>query len=243
MAMRLADENLRDKLASEYVLGTMSARARRRFEIYLRGNPPLRRSVTQWEERLGGLAESLPPVAAPVRVWAAIAKRLGHGTAPRPGFWNSVSFWRMASFACAVLIVGLVVIGTFKHEAAVETAKVDAGRMVVVMNDVATNKPAMTASWDMGQPGDRMVRIRIMGHAEMGPNTSWEMWILPEAGGKPISIGLINTHETQVMRIPAAMAAKLDSAPGLAMSVEPAGGSPTGIPTGPVLYVGNSIKT
>ena len=90
---------------------------------------------------------------------------------------------------------------------------------------------------------DRMMRIRVMGHAEMGPNTSWEMWILPEAGGKPISLGLITTHETQVMKIPAALAAKLDAAPGLAMSVEPAGGSPTGIPTGPVLYVGNSIKT
>jgi anti-sigma-K factor RskA len=69
------------------------------------------------------------------------------------------------------------------------------------------------------------------------------MWILPEGDGKPISLGLITTHETQVMRIPAAMAAKLDAAPGLAMSVEPAGGSPTGLPTGPVLYMGKSIKT
>lgn len=241
--MRLANENLRDKLAAGYVLGTMSARARRRFEIYLRGNPPLRRAVTRWEERLCPLAEALPPVQPPGRVWNAIAKRLRLVPASRPGFWNSLSFWRMASFASAVLVVGLVVVGTFKHEAPVQTAQVNAGRMVVVMNDVATNKPAMTASWDMGGPGDRMMRIRVMGHAEMGPNTSWEMWILPEAGGKPVSLGLITTHETQLMKIPAAMAARLDAAPGLAMSVEPAGGSPTGLPTGPVLYVGNSIKT
>ncbi len=241
--MRLANENLRDKLAAGYVLGTMSARARRRFEIYLRGNPPLRRSVARWEERLCPLAEALPPVEPPSRVWAGIVKRLRHGPAPRPGFWNNLSFWRMASFASVVLVVALAVVGTFRHEAPVQTAKVDAGRMVVVMNDVATNKPAMTASWDMGQPGDRMMRIRVMGHAEMGPNTSWEMWILPDGDGKPISLGLITTHETQLMKIPAAMAAKLDAAHGLAMSVEPAGGSPTGLPTGPVLCVGNSIKT
>lgn len=241
--MRLANENLRDKLAAGYVLGTMSARARRRFEIYLRGNPPLRRSVTRWEARLCPLAEALPPVQPPARVWNAIAKRLGLVPSSRPGFWNSLSFWRMASFACAVVAVALVAVGTFKQEAPVQTAQVDAGRMVVVMNDVATNKPAMTASWDMGKPGDRMMRIRVMGHAEMGPNTSWEMWILPDGDGKPVSLGLITTHETQLMKIPAAMAAKLDAAHGLAMSVEPAGGSPTGLPTGPVLYMGNSIKT
>jgi anti-sigma-K factor RskA len=39
------------------------------------------------------------------------------------------------------------------------------------------------------------------------------------------------------------MARRLDRAAGLAMSVEPAGGSPTGLPTGPVLYAGKCIKT
>jgi len=55
--MRFANETLRDKLAAEYVLGTLSARARRRFEIYLRGNPQLRRAVAQWEARVTPLAE------------------------------------------------------------------------------------------------------------------------------------------------------------------------------------------
>jgi anti-sigma-K factor RskA len=54
---------------------------------------------------------------------------------------------------------------------------------------------------------------------------------------------LITTHETQVVRIPDSLAAKLDAAYGLAMSVEPAGGSPTGLPTGPVLYAGECVKT
>ena len=56
--MRFADETLRDKLAAEYVLGTMSARARRRFEFHLRGNPQLRRAVGQWEARLDRLPDT-----------------------------------------------------------------------------------------------------------------------------------------------------------------------------------------
>jgi len=233
--MRFADETLRDKLAAEYVLGTMSARARRRFEFHLRGNPQLRRAVAQWEARLSKLTAIEPPA----RVWQAIKARLKIGQSVRPGFWENLSFWRVSSFASGLLALALVVfVAVPRPEAPVED-----GRMVVVMNDLATKKPAMTASWEPGQSGGRLLRIRVIGHAEMGPNSAWELWMLPGGDQKPVSLGLITTHETQVVKIPAALAARLDAATGLAMSVEPSGGSPTGLPTGPVLYAGECIKT
>ena len=237
--MRFADETLRDKLAAEYVLGTMSARARRRFEIHLRGNPQLRRAVSQWETRLAPLTGALPAIEPPARVWQAIKARLRFGRTVRPGFWESLSFWRVSSFASGLLALALIIMVALpKPETPVE-----AGRMVVVMNDLATSKPAMTASWEPGQRGGRTLRIRVIGHAEMAPNTAWELWMLPDGDQKPVSLGLISTHETQVVKIPQALAVKLDAALGLAMSVEPAGGSPTGLPTGPVLCAGESIKT
>ncbi len=237
--MRFADETLRDKLAAEYVLGTMSARARRRFEFHLRGNPQLRRAVTQWEARLSPLTEALPAIEPPARVWQAIKARLKIGKSVRPGFWENLPFWRVSSFASGLLALALVVFVAVPRP----EAPVEAGRMVVVMNDLATKKPAMTASWEPGQSGGRLLRIRTISHAEMGPNTAWELWMLPGGDQKPVSLGLITTHETQVVKIPAALAARLDAANGLAMSVEPAGGSPTGLPTGPVLYAGECIKT
>ncbi len=237
--MRFADETLRDKLAAEYVLGTMSARARRRFEFHLRGNPQLRRAVAQWEARLSKLTEALPEIEPPARVWQGIKARLKIGQPVRPGFWENLSFWRVSSFASGLLALALVVFVAVPRP----EAPVEGGRMVVVMNDLATKKPAMTASWEPGQSGSRLLRIRVIGHAEMGPNTAWELWMLPGGDQKPVSLGLITTHETQVVKIPAALAARLDAANGLAMSVEPAGGSPTGLPTGPVLYAGESIKT
>jgi anti-sigma-K factor RskA len=237
--MRFANETLRDKLAAEYVLGTMSARARRRFEIHLRGNPQLRRAVSQWETRLSPLTDALPAIEPPARVWHAIKTRLQIGRPAGAGFWESLSFWRVSSFASGLLALALIVfVALPKPETPVGT-----GRMVVVMNDLATKKPAMTASWEPGQRGSRTLRIRVIGHAEMAPNTAWELWMLPGGDQKPVSLGLITTHETQVVKIPETLAARLDAAHGLAMSVEPAGGSPTGLPTGPVLYAGESIKT
>jgi len=181
----------------------------------------------------------LPAIEPPARVWQAIKVRLGIGQKVRSGFWENLSFWRVSSFASGLLALALIVMVV----APKPETPVDAGRMVVVMNDLATNKPAMTATWEPGQRGGRTLRIRVMGHAGMAPNTAWELWMLPGGDQKPVSLGLITTHETQIVKIPEALAAKLDAAHGLAMSVEPAGGSPTGLPTGPVLYAGESIKT
>jgi anti-sigma-K factor RskA len=62
--------------------------------------------------------------------------------------------------------------------------------------------------------------------------------MLPRSGGEPLSLGLINAHETQVITVPARLAEAVNAAWGLAMSAEPRGGSPTGLPTGAVLYKG-----
>ena len=101
----------------------------------------------------------------------------------------------------------------------------------------------MTVSWEPGKPGKRVMRIRVIGHAEMAPGTAWELWMLPGKDQNPVSLGLITTHDAQTVIVPEPLATKLDQAQGLAMSVEAAGGSPTGLPTGPVLYAGPLVET
>ena len=238
--MRLTNDELRDRLAAEYVLGTMPARTRRRFATLLRQVPALRRAVAAWEERLMPLADAIPELTPPARVWNAIEARVHPGgQAVSGGFWQSLAFWRLSSFASAVVALAAVLLLVVPGGPAPEIP----GRMVVVMNDVKTSQPAMTATWEPGQQGERIVRLRVLGHAEMAPGTAWEMWLLPGGGEKPVSLGLITTHDTQTMLIPASLASRLDAADGLAMSVEPEGGSPTGQPSGPVLYAGRALET
>lgn len=238
--MNYRDPIIRDRLAAEYVLGTMPGRARRRFEAQLRLSPALRSLVAEWEGRLTPMASSLSGVAPPRRVWQSIQRRI-HGkdaVTARTGWWNSLAIWRMATgiATAAVLILGLVTTTT------VQTPTTEKTLMVVVMDDMQTKAPAMTVSWE---PGDnsKVMRLRVIGHAEMAPDTAWELWLLPGENRPPVSLGLITTHELQTLQVPAQLAPALDQAWGLGMTVEPKGGSPSGAPSDQMLYMGECVKT
>jgi len=115
--------------------------------------------------------------------------------------------------------------------------------MVVVMDDMQTRSPAMTVSWEPGEAKRKVLRLRVIGHAEMAPDTAWELWMLPGGDKPPVSLGLITTHELQTLPVPPQLGDSLDDAWGLGMTVEPAGGSPVGKPTNPMLYMGQCVKT
>ena len=64
-----------------------------------------------------------------------------------------------------------------------------------------------------------------------------QLWALPE-GRDPQSLGLIAASGIGRVALPVPAGVAFQSVPALAVSLEPAGGSPTGKPTGPVLYSG-----
>jgi anti-sigma-K factor RskA len=90
---------------------------------------------------------------------------------------------------------------------------------------------------------DPYVRIKVVQeHPVMAPGTTWEMWMLPGSKDAPVSMGLITTDADQTMKLRPALAHRMEGAWGVAMSVEPKGGSPTGAPTGPVIFKGRCVK-
>ncbi|MFN0316982.1 MAG: anti-sigma factor domain-containing protein [Burkholderiales bacterium] len=225
---------MREALAAEYALGTLQGRARRRFEHVLKGDPALRAYVTAWQARLHPLGETIAPVVPPKRVWQAIATRI---QGRRPGLWQSLLFWRWLSASSAAALVLVAVY------AGVWLPRLEAGKeyMVVVMSD-QQSRPMITVSWPMQDRKKTKLRIRVIGHQDMAPNTAWELWMLAGEDRKPHSLGLITTHETQEVEIPAHLLPAINAAWGMAMSVEPHGGSPTGAPSGPVLYSGQCTR-
>ena len=68
---------------------------------------------------------------------------------------------------------------------------------------------------------------------------SYELWALPRGGGAPVSLGLLPAAGSAERPLSERQRTALLAADKVAVSVEPAGGSPTGSPTGPIVIVTN----
>jgi anti-sigma-K factor RskA len=231
---RYSNPELREKLVTEYVIGTLHGQARSRFQSLMRYDPELRKLVAEWETRLTPLAAAAGEIAPPARVWRAVSRRVASARAPA-----GLAFWRgLAVTSTAFALVLAIFIG-MKPAPELPMAS------VAVMAD-DKGQPSMVVSWPpMKQMRDPHVRIKVLQeHPTMAAGTAWELWMLPRGQAAPVSMGLITTDVNQVMKVRPELARRMGAgeAWGVAMSVEPAGGSPTGAPTGPVIYKGQCFR-
>ena len=211
----------RRALAADYAIGLMPPTARKRFEHLLQDDAPLRAELARWNTHLSQLTEPLLEQPVPDHVWQAIVARIEpqtlHVPARRP-FWSWV---RLSALACSLLIaltVGLLYNrDSVQYKATLLSGTAQPGLSIEAHSDYLNVRPLELAAVDGGR--------------------SLELWAIP-VEGKPVSLGLIprdgdgrivlSQSQQQLIRIPVV----------LAVSLEPQGGSPTGQPTGSVLYQG-----
>ncbi len=221
--------------ASEYALGSLSRDERARFERLLTDQPWLQQRVDEWNRRLGPLAEALAPVAPSPAVWSRIEAQIAQDrtgavrVAASPSLWDRVAFWRWSAISAAAAAAALLLYVTALPRATLTPDH------IAVLND-AQAKPAVIVVADVTT---RRVAVRQLASAPAGH--SHELWIIAGPGQAPRSLGVINAQTAKPHSMPEHVAQALPKGAVLAVSLEPAGGSPTGAPTGPVLYTGPAI--
>ncbi len=217
--MKSGNRELVDRLAAEYVLGTLRGRARRRFERWL-VSPQVGAIVKAWESRLAGLEPRLEGVTPPPAVWTGIEKRLDLRRRSRAP--------AMRWLAVAASLVFVATIAFF----ALRTPALPATQLASLQSD------SQTIYWRVEVLGDhQQLRLQVDRVHELPAGRAHELWALPANGGAPVSLGLMPHTGAEQRVLNAAQRAALASARQIAVSLEPSGGSPSGAPTGPVLLV------
>jgi anti-sigma-K factor RskA len=220
-----------DRLAAEFALGTSPPRVRRRLVAIARRDRSVAAALSEWERRIAVLAQNVPPTMPPPRVWNGIAARLGIepqlASGKRAPWRERIAFWRALAIAS---LAGIVALGVAEWQRA---PVVIPAPLVVVLSG-ADAKVAMLAT---ATRGERYLTLRAVGNAKPGPDKVYELWALAQSGA-PKALGVI--PEGNLVRLPLdnPVDETLSNISTLAVSVEPPGGSPTGKPTGPVLYSG-----
>lgn len=135
--------------------------------------------------------------------------------------------WRFAALAstaaAVVLAAGLAWQVVLAPDPAVLVVLVDqGGEPVAVLEAYADNRVVVTP----------------LSGVTAGPSQVMQLWTKPDPDGPPVSVGLLRTVARMAVRnpdLPTPSAGQLYE-----ITLEPPGGSPTGLPTGPVVGVGNA---
>ena len=211
----------RRALAGDYAIGLMPPTARKRFEQLLLDDAHLRAELAQWNTHLASLAEPLSAQPVPEHVWQAVVSRIEpqklHVPAKRP-FWT----WLRAGAVVCSLLIAVTVGLLYTRDNAQYKATLLSG----------TEQPALRI-----EAHADYLKVQPLELAAVDAGRSLELWAIP-VEGNPVSLGLIPTGGDGMIGLSESQQQMLGTRVVLAVSLEPRGGSPTGQPTGPVLYQG-----
>jgi anti-sigma-K factor RskA len=233
--MNFADQNERDALAAEYVVGLLPLHEHVEFERLMAHDMTLARAVYAWQDRMLAAAPMPDAVTPAPDLWKRITRDLG----PAPGrrraqatsnaaWWSSLVFWRWTSAlagATSIVLAWMLLVAPALF----------AGERYVALLLAPDNNAAWIVEADR-----REVRLRPLTVATVGPRQALQFWTKPDGAAAPTSLGLIPADRTVV--IPTARLPGLGANQLFEVTLEPETGSPIGRPTGPVLAVGRAAK-
>jgi anti-sigma-K factor RskA len=201
----------------------------------------------------------LPETPAPV----AAAPQASEGAPAAPAdnsnviqLTGRVRRWRnVASFtsAIAAALVAMLALQVYQPELLPDGIRPKPRTQVV---EIKTPSPPTAAQYvallqkDAGSPAfiltvdaaTKNFTVRKVG-AQPEPGKSYELWIVSDRLQRPRSLGVIGGNDFTARPVLSSYDADLVNKATYAVSLEPEGGSPTAVPTGPIVFTGKLIET
>lgn len=229
-----------DGLAAEYVLGTLSREERQTVADRRAADKALDRAIAAWENRLGPLVETVSPVAPSPNLYNKIRAQIGLSQhvislkSREQALARRANRWRNAFAGATALAASLA--GIMVYRDAVAPAQ---PTQYVAVLDAGSEKPAFLLTIDTKT---HMCVITAVNPPQQTDKT-YQVWMVSDKMPMPKSLGMLDKPgEMEMMPMRPGEDMDLFMNASFAVSVEPMGGSPTGTPTGPVLFTGKLVQ-
>lgn len=235
-------------LAAEYSLGLATGRDAKQAAQLVREHGGFRAETLVWVARLAMLFEEVEDVTPPASLWTRIERELREPALAandnvvalerQMRLWRGVTAMMTALAACFALLLLFrpaqqVVVPT----PAAPAQQASAPMVAMVGED--QHDMMIVANWD---PAQRQLVLAVAGDMPHNPGKTHQLWVIPKAGG-PTSLGMMPDEKKMRMDLAERLAELLGQGATIAVSLEPPGGSPTGKPTGPVMWSGKLQAT
>lgn len=225
--------------AGAYVLGLMDDGERAAFEARLATDPALRRLVAAERERFLELDLTADGLAPSDGLWNEVERGIAStpsnvvdlagrasrqsGVAHQPARISRRGFWQ--GFAAASIL------GLIGGSVAYMQITPPAPRLVVVLLNDQAQPVSIVETLD-----DKRIRVVPLTAIDVPSDRTLQVWTLPDPATGPVSLGLLERVRATLLEGPELPTPKPDQL--YEITLEPAGGSPTGRPTGPIIGKG-----
>lgn len=233
----------RTALAGEYAIGLLEGADLADFERRIESDPDLAAAVESWRVHLAAIDATASAITPSTAVWARIEARIatilpaaerGRQEAAAKGsrlaeWWNSLLVWRGAAFAgaLAALVLGIGLVGALdrarRQPLMVAVLLTDANVAAAVVHTFADGRVEMLPLQNIAVPEGKVLEI-------------WTLW---DRAVGPRSVGLIERARSTPLRLENL---PLGADQLFEITLEPATGSPTGRPTGPIIAKGTTAQ-
>jgi anti-sigma-K factor RskA len=220
-----------DTLAGEYVLGLLSEEERREFEAEAQADPAARKALGDARERLSEFDLTAPAAPTPAGLWERIEAGLDRpdnvvplrrsSPAPHPG--SGLKFWHGFAAAIALAAVGFAAFQSLFPPSRPQ--------LIVVLLDAQSQPGAIIEAY-----AGESVRVVPLTQIDVPEGKTLQVWTLPSPQIGPVSVGLLEEARATTLTgfdLPPPRPQQLYE-----ITLEQAGGSPTGRPTGPIIAKG-----
>ena len=232
--MSLSPED--DLNAAEFALGTLDGGERATLAARRLREPDLDAAIDAGAQRLAPLSETIPALDPPRDFLADIEARIQSGGQPANvvDLTRRLRRWRIGAIVASAIAAALT-IGIGLRESMREIAPHE----FVAVLQKSPDAPAFVITVNLDS---RDLTVRpIAAPPQVGK--AYELWIIDDKLGAPRSLGVIDqanlTANPSLNRFDRSV---VESAT-YAVTIEPAGGSPTGAPTSAPVFVGKLFPT
>jgi anti-sigma-K factor RskA len=224
-------EEQHDVAAAEVALGLLEGEERAAALRRMLAEPAFAADVAWWRDALAPLvaewAEATPSADVEARIMAAVE---GDEV-------SQAVRWRAVAVALAACLVAAVALLAMLREPVVRIVRLPAPAALVAAIQPSDGKgAALAATYDPGSG-----EMRLSGAPTVPQARVAELWVIGK-DGPPRSLGLLRGDGVRRVAVAQARRGLLTEGVTLAVSVEPLGGSPTGLPTGPVVATGTLAR-
>ena len=222
-------------LAGEYVLGVLEAEESRVIERRLQDDVAMKAAVAEWREKFAELDAAASVATVSPALWTRIERAVAEQASPaaasavdRPSIrlWDNLRFWRLSGLAsaaaCIVLAVGM---------ASLPGRPAPQPVVIAVLEAQDSTPGAIIEAF-----ADGHIRLVPLTDIPVPPGRALQVWTLWDRDRGPVPLGLLGSAHRAVLNVDGQPVPRPQQL--YEITLEPETGSPTGRPTGPVLYKG-----